>query len=120
RVRTPMPRGGSGVCSKSFSFVLWARFFVRVLAQGLGERLYVNGACLTRLKTFLNAPGRIWTQPPAISRDEWSAGLRRLRPGISGGVFAERAGPEASAPVAVSTLTLHKIPMTTFCCICNK
>jgi hypothetical protein len=50
--------------------------------------------------------GLIWTPPPAISRDGWSAGLRRLRPGISGGVLAERAGPEASAPVAVSRCVL--------------
>jgi len=34
---------------------------------------------------------------PAISCDGWSADLRS---GISGGDWGERAGPEASAPVA--------------------
>src|SRR5207247_10936865 len=49
-----------------------------------------------------SAVGRIWTMPPATSRDGRSAGLRT---GISGGVLAVRAGSEAIAPVLVSCCT---------------
>ena len=32
---------------------MYRKFFATVLAHGLGERLYVKGACLTRLKIKL-------------------------------------------------------------------
>src|SRR6266516_2039535 len=90
-----MQRGGSEVRSKSFSFGFWAGFFVTVPAHGLGERLYVKGACLTRFKIILE---RTWAHLDTATSDfaRWVERRSPTRHFCRGFCGTRRAGGQRS------------------------